>query len=62
MNPNLGMNKAFKEKVKVCMRTTFSTSTMAHISKIILKPNTRVLALVMFYENKKNMQIKCSEC
>ena len=53
MNPNLGINKAFKEQVKVCMKTTFSTSTMTHISKILLKPYTRVLALVMFFENRK---------
>ena len=53
MNPNLNMNKAFREQVKVCMKTTFSTSTMTHISKIILKQNIRLLALVMFFEKKK---------
>ena len=54
MNPNFNMNKLFREQVKVCMITTFSTSTMTRISKILLKPNTRVLALVMFFENRKN--------
>ena len=53
MNPNLSVNKAFREQVKLCMRTTFSTSTMTHISKILFKPYTRVLALVMFFENRK---------
>ena len=53
MNPNFSMNKAFKEKVKLCMKTTFSTSTMTHISKILLIPDTRVLALVMFFYNRK---------
>ena len=53
MNPNLSMNKAFKEQVKLCMKNTFSTSTMTHISKILLKPNTRVLALVMLFDNGK---------
>ena len=48
MNPNLSINKYFKEQVKVCMKTKFSTSTMTHISKILLKPNTRVFSLVMF--------------
>ena len=62
MNPNLSMNKAFREQVKVCMITVFSTSTMTHISKILLKPNTRVLALVMFFDHRKKMQGKCSEC
>ena len=36
------------------MKTTFSTSTMTHISKILLKPNTIVLALGMFFDNRKN--------
>ena len=57
MNPNLIMNKVFREQVKVCMKNTFSTSTMTQISKILLKPNTRVLALVMLFENRK----KCKE-
>ena len=61
MNPNLSMNKVFREQVKLCMKATFSTSTMTHISKILLKPNTRVLSLVMFFENRKKMQRKCSE-
>ena len=62
MNPNLNMNKVFREQVKLCMKTTFSSSTMTHISKIVLKPNTRVLALVMFFENRKKAQRKISEC
>ena len=49
MNPNLSMKKYFKEQVKVCIKTKFSTSTMTHISKISLKPNTIVLSLVMFF-------------
>ena len=57
MNPNLNMNKVFREQMKVCLKTTFSTSTMTQISKILLKPNTRVLSLVMFYDNRK----KCKE-
>ena len=53
MNKNLNTNKSFIEKVKVFLKNTFSISTMAHISKILLKTNTRVLALVMFYENRR---------
>ena len=34
MNPNLSINKYFKDQVKVCMKTTFPTSTMTKISKI----------------------------
>ena len=57
MNKNLSINKAFKEQAKICLKTTFSTTTLSHISKILLKPDTRVLALVMFHENRK----KCKE-
>ena len=53
MNPNLIIKKAFREQVKVFMKNTFSTSTMTHISKILLKTDARVLSLVMFYETKK---------
>ena len=56
MNPNLSNNKAFKEQVKVCLKTTFSTSTLSHINKILLKPDTRVLKLVMFFENRKKFK------
>ena len=49
MNPNLNMNKIFRKQMKACLKTTFSTSTMTQSSKILWKPNTRVLALVMFY-------------
>ena len=51
MNPNLHKNKVFREQVKVYLKITFGPSTNAHISKILLKDNTGVLALVMFYEN-----------
>ena len=54
MNPNLNTNKAFRETVKVCLKKTFGPSTNIHIGKILLEKNTRVLALVMFYENREN--------
>ena len=54
INPNLSINKDFKEQVKICMKTKFATTTQQHISKKLLKPNTRVLTLVMFYETRKN--------
>ena len=57
MNQNLNMNRVFRDQVKVCVINIFSTSIMTQISKILLKPNTRVLALVMFFENRK----KCKE-
>ena len=61
MNPNLHKNKDFRYQVKVCLKKIFGPYTNAHISKILLKDNTRVLKLVMLYENRK-IQGKCSEC
>ena len=60
MNKNLSINKYFKEQVKICMKTKFGAMTQQHISKILFEKNTRVLALVMFYdtrqENKEKFQ------
>ena len=53
MNPNLSINKAFKYQVKVCLKTTFSTTILSNISKILLKPDTRVLELGMSNDNRK---------
>ena len=62
MNPNLSINKALKEHVKIFMKKTFATTTESHISKILLKPDTKVVALVIYYETRKKMQKKCSKC
>ena len=53
MNKILNINKAFKKQVKIFMKTAFGTTTQQHISKILLKPNERVLVLLMFYETRK---------
>ena len=63
MNPNFPKNKFFREQVKLYLKNTFVPSTNTLISKILLKDNTRVLALVMLYDNReKKIQGKCSEC
>ena len=62
MNTNLSIDKDFKEQVKIRLKNTFGTMTQQYISKISLKPNTRVLLLVMFYETRKKIQRKCSKC
>ena len=54
INPTLNINKSFKEKITNCMKTTFGAITQPHIRTILEKNNTRVLALVMFYEKRKN--------
>ena len=61
MNPNLSINRSFKEQLNKCMKNTFVAMTQQHISKILSKINTRVLALFMFYEtrqkNKENFKV-----
>ena len=55
MNPNLNRNRAFKDQVKVCLKKTFGPDTNTHIAKRLSKNNTRVLALVIFYEIGKKI-------
>ena len=55
MNPTLYRNRAFKDQVKLCLKHTFGTDTNYHISITLQKPNTRVIALVIFYESGKNL-------
>ena len=51
LNPNLNMNRAFRDKVKTCLSNTFGADTNRHINKILMNRYTRVLALVVHYEN-----------
>ena len=51
LNPHLNMNKAFKDQVKTCLSNTFGADTNRYINKTLMKPNTRVLALIIFYEH-----------
>ena len=37
MNPNLSINKSFKDQVTKCMKTTFVAMTQQHICKILSK-------------------------
>ena len=54
INSALNINNAFKEKVTKCMKTKFGETTQPHIRNILAKNNTRVLALLMFYETINN--------
>ena len=55
MNPNLSINKTFKEQVTKFKKITFGAMTQQHISKILFK-KIRVLAIFMFIENiQKNL-------
>ena len=40
----------FKDQVRVCFRKTYGPDTTSHINTILMKKNTRVIALVIFYE------------
>ena len=50
-NTTLHTNKDFKEQVKACLSNTFGTDTNKHINNILLRQNTRVIALVIHYEH-----------
>ena len=60
INPTLIINKYIKEKVTKCMKTKFCAMTQPHISKILSKINTRVLALSIFYETRRKTLRKVS--
>ena len=49
-NPTLHTNKVFKDQVKAFLSNTFGADTNKHINKILLKRNTRVIALVVYSE------------
>ena len=48
--PVLHTKKVFRYQVKACLNNTFGADTNKHINKTLMKRDTRVLALVVFYE------------
>ena len=58
LNPVLNIKKAFKEKSEINMEKYFSGTTMTPVRKVLKKRNTRVISLLMFNENIKNMIFK----
>ena len=50
-NPTLYKHKVFKDQVKSCLGNTFGTDTNKHINDILLRPNTRVITLIVNYEH-----------
>ena len=58
LNPELNINKAFKEKVEINMANSFSGTTMTPVRKVSKKGNNRVLSLLMLYEYIKNKIFK----
>ena len=50
-NSNLYRHKVFKDQVKICLNNTFGADTNKQINVIFLRPNTRVIALIVNYEH-----------
>ena len=50
-NPTLYRHKVFKDQVKSCLGNTFGADTNKHINNILLRHNTRVIALIVNYEH-----------
>ena len=50
LNTHLNMNKAFKDQVKFFLNNTFGADTNKKINKTLMNQYTRVLTLVVFYE------------
>ena len=48
----------FTEQVKICLSRTFGTDTVKHINVILKKRNTRVIALIMIYEQGRYYVVK----
>ena len=53
-NPALHTNKVFKEQVNACLNNSFGADTNKHINKTLMIRDTRVIALVAFYELGNN--------
>ena len=49
IHSNLNINKAFREQVEKCMKTTFVAITQPFIRATLLKKKTIVLVLILFY-------------
>ena len=58
LNPGSSINKDFKEQVENNLARNFSSAKIASIIILLREENTRVISLLMFYENRKNMMFK----
>ena len=52
IHPGLNVNKTLKKQVEKCMLTIFGAITQPFIKAILLKNNTRVLEVIMFYDTR----------
>ena len=52
VNPILYVNKALRYQVEKCLKEKFHSSTQSDIKNLMVKANTYVISLVMFYDNR----------
>ena len=52
---NLKQNRSSKEEVEIICASTFDFGTPQAKEKFMENDNTRVLVLIMFYENRKSI-------
>ena len=57
-NSHFHINKMFTDQVKICLSSTFGPDTVKQINVILKKRNTRVIALIMIYEQGNFSTIK----
>ena len=60
VNPELNINKAFKEQVESNMTNSFSGKTIMTARKGFKKGNTCIISIIMFYDDINNMIFKVS--
>ena len=53
INPELNINKSFREQVDKCMNTIFGPITQPHIRPTLPPKKTRVLAILIFNGTRK---------
>ena len=61
INPTLHVNKVFIYQVETFLKEISHKITMKGIKNVTRKKDTCVIALVIFYDTKKNQQ-KCRWC
>ena len=54
INKKLNINKSFIKQGHKCMNNTFAPRTQPFIKTTLSKKKTRVLAILIFYETRKN--------
>ena len=58
IDPKFHVNKVFRDQVEKCLRATFHQNTMKGMKYVLIKNDTCVIVLVIFYETKTKNPIK----